>query len=131
VTLASSERALARRLTDEDRRLRAILEKTWQSRVVRFARKHGWAVVSFHASSMGSKPDGTPIFATAISGDARGFPDLSLYKAGFAPIYAELKRELGKTSPEQDVWLERLRDCGCMAFVWRPSDWPTIEAWLK
>ena len=36
-------------------------------------------------------------------------------------IFAELKKEKGKTSPEQDAWLEALKITGAEVYVWRPS----------
>jgi hypothetical protein len=36
-------------------------------------------------------------------------------------IFAELKKETGKTSPEQDAWLEALKIAGAEVYVWRPS----------
>lgn len=62
-----------------------------------------------------------------------GFPDLTLVKAGRL-IFAELKTERGKTTPEQDAWLADLRtveletydtdplDAVVRVYVWRPSD---------
>jgi len=38
------------------------------------------------------------------------------------PLLRELKREKGKTSPGQVIWLEALGDFGG---IWRPSDWLT------
>lgn len=66
-----------------------------------------------------------------------GFPDLTLVRGGVL-VFAELKTERGKTTPEQDAWLE---DLGLVAdraaaqdptgvpvplivdvHLWRPSD---------
>lgn len=63
-----------------------------------------------------------------------GFPDLCLVRAGRL-IFAELKTERGKTSTEQDAWLDdldaveaeleriyRSRPGVVSVYVWRPSD---------
>lgn len=51
-----------------------------------------------------------------------GFPDLVLVR-GSRVIFAELKREKGRTEPEQVAWLEALLLAGLEIYVWRPSDW--------
>lgn len=54
-----------------------------------------------------------------------GFPDLLI--AGRYVIFAELKRETGKASPEQLGWLAKLETAGANVYLWRPSDWPEIQ----
>lgn len=51
-----------------------------------------------------------------------GWPDLVLLKPGHLPIFAELKRELGKLSPEQESVLTLLDHSFQRTFVWKPSD---------
>jgi hypothetical protein len=58
----------------------------------------------------------------------RGFPDLVI--AGNEVIFAELKRETGKVTTDQQQWYDRLRAAGANVFVWRPSDWAEVEAVL-
>lgn len=120
---------MAQRLTDQQKKDRAVLEKAFQQRVIRLAKRCGWKVVHFHAASVGS--DGEQVFITPVSGDAKGFPDLILVKPGRQPIFAELKRELGKVSPEQWEWLDLLIAAGQFGVVWRPSDMEKIKAVLK
>ena len=50
-----------------------------------------------------------------------GFPDLVLLRANRI-IYAELKTERGRLSPDQRVWLDALTEAGCYCYLWRPSD---------
>lgn len=62
-----------------------------------------------------------------------GFPDLTLVRGGRL-IFAELKTERGKTTDEQDAWLEDLGaveletydtdplEAAVRVFLWRPSD---------
>lgn len=58
-----------------------------------------------------------------------GFPDLVLVKAPRL-IFAELKSEAGKVSPEQDAWLAALRDVS-EVYLWRPADLESIAAVLS
>jgi hypothetical protein len=54
-----------------------------------------------------------------------GYPDLSICGHGF--LFAELKTERGKVSPEQQDWIDRLRHAGVEVYVWRPSDWDFVR----
>ena len=55
-----------------------------------------------------------------------GLPDLICTRKGRI-IFAELKKELGRTSPAQQVWLDDLRLNHCIeVFLWRPSDMAEI-----
>ena len=63
-----------------------------------------------------------------------GFPDLVLVKKKQL-IFAELKTNKGRLRPEQREWLDMLGlmadDCTNVGFyLWRPSDWDTIEKLL-
>ena len=62
------------------------------------------------------------------TGDSRksnaGFPDLVMVRERV--VYAELKKQSGKVSPEQQVWIDALRAAGEEVYVWRPSDWDEI-----
>ena len=47
-------------------------------------------------------------------------------------VFAELKREGGKLTPEQEKWIGLLRLVpGVETFVWRPADWPSIVEILR
>lgn len=61
----------------------------------------------------------------------RGWPDLALCRPPRL-VFAELKRENGRTSAHQDRWLEMLRACpGIETYLWRPSDLEAIAAVLR
>jgi hypothetical protein len=61
----------------------------------------------------------------------RGWPDLSMVRPPRF-VLAELKRETGKTSPDQDRWLGMLGSCpGVEVYLWRPSDIETIAGVLR
>ena len=60
-----------------------------------------------------------------------GEPDLRMVKPPRV-IFAELKREDGKTTAKQKEALDLLGQCpGVETYLWRPSDWPTIERILE
>ena len=61
-----------------------------------------------------------------------GFLDVCAVKPGRL-LFAELKTLLGKLTREQHLWLDMLRHSvpGVEVEVWRPSDWPHIEATLR
>lgn len=68
------------------------------------------------------------------SGDSRrdscaGYPDLTIVGPG-GLIFAELKTERGRVTDDQFDWLGAL-SAHQPALVWRPSDWPLVEATLK
>ena len=96
-------------------------EADFQARVIRAARLHGWSVYAIPDSRRAT---------------LAGYPDLTMYRRlDRRIIFAELKREKGKTSPVQDEVLADLRDIalggGCEVYVWRPSDWEAILSTLK
>ena len=97
---------MGRRLTDEERALREVTEKAFQSRVVELARLYGWRVAHFHDSRRQVKPG---VFVG--DKDAAGFPDLVLVRP-------------------PDEWLSLLVACGVEARVVRPSDWDWVRARL-
>jgi len=112
--------AMGKRLTDEERAWRALTEKQFQSNVMKRARGLGWKVSHFHDSRRQVKTK-TGRMIMIGDGDAKGFPDLCLIRSGEI-LFWELKKQLGKTTPEQDEWIAELLQCGLEARVVRPSD---------
>ena len=89
-------------------------EKQWQQRIVEFAEWHHWRCFHPYDSRR----------STA------GWPDLAFVRRGRL-VLAELKTDTGKVSPAQREWLGDLSAVvGIEVFVWRPSDWPTVQAVL-
>lgn len=84
-------------------------EASFQRQVVALATLYGWRW--YHV------PDSRRCVA--------GFPDLVLVRRPHV-IFAELKRENGRVTEDQQDWLDELRACGQSVFVWRPSDFDTI-----
>ena len=57
----------------------------------------------------------------------RGFPDLVALRVRDKRLcFIELKSDKGVLLAEQADWLNALREIGCEAYLWRPSDWETI-----
>lgn len=93
---------MSARLTAADHRLRAITELGWQATVLEIAALHGWR--AHHAPRAGVRKNGT---VRRTPHTAPGVPDLILVR-GPRLIFAELKRETGRTSGAQDGWLAAL-----------------------
>jgi VRR-NUC domain len=92
---------------------RATTEKAFQQSVVDLARLLQWRV----------------FYVRDSRGSPGGWPDLTLCKDRL--LFRELKAERGRLSLEQEAWGELLTRAGCDWAVWRPPDWPAIEATLK
>lgn len=95
-------------------------EDEFLSQVVAYAILHGWLV--HHCRPLRTK-DGR--WRTGVQGH-KGLPDLVLARKGRV-VFAELKAENGKTTPEQDLWLAALAGGACEVYTWYPNDWPAIE----
>lgn len=95
-----------------------LSEADFQRRVMDAARVAGYRVAHFRPALTQRGR-----WVTPMSGDT-GFPDLVLAKGGVV-LCAELKRDGGKPTPEQLLWLDALGDHGRL---WRPSDWPQMLA---
>jgi hypothetical protein len=60
-----------------------------------------------------------------------GFPDEVLVRPPRI-LFAELKSGSGRLKPDQEIWLETLRQVpGVEVFVWRPADMDEIAAVLR
>lgn len=117
---------MARRLTDDDRMLRAISETAWQHAVEGIAAAGRWRY--YHA------PDNRPITAAGsgrryVQAVRRGFPDLVAVRRG-RMVVVELKTETGTVTDDQHAWLTDLAAAGVEVGVWRPRDRDLVEAVL-
>ncbi|WP_107661249.1 PDDEXK family nuclease [Nocardia suismassiliense] len=92
-------------------------EKEFQERVMDLAKLQGWLVVHIRPAYRQSGKVSTP-----YTGDS-GLPDLILARAGVV-LLVELKSEKGKPTAEQLRWLKA---AGPNGYLWRPSDWATIQ----
>jgi len=92
-----------------------LTEKAFQQQVTDLARLCGWRVYHTHDSRR----------------CVPGFPDLVLvHRKRGVVLFAELKVGRNTTTPEQEAWLDDLFGCGQRVTVWRPEQWPDIEALL-
>jgi hypothetical protein len=57
---------------------------------------------------------------TAVQGDGKGYPDLTL--VGTRQLIRELKSERGVLTPEQRRWMAAMTEAGLDVAVWRPQD---------
>ena len=92
---------------------RGATEKEFQQMVLDLAGYLGWTC--YHTfDSRRSQP---------------GFPDLVLVRPPRL-VFAELKSERGRTTPQQQEWLDLLEGTPAETYLWRPADWDAIRAIL-
>lgn len=101
---------MAVRLSPAERALRDISEAHLLGDVRAEATRLGWLLYHPVVSQMSE----------------RGWPDCTLIRDGRV-IFAELKRENGRTTPAQDRWLDSLAGAGCEVYLWKPSDFMSGE----
>lgn len=89
-------------------------EASFQGAVAEYAHLMGWLTYHTYDSRR----------------SAKGYPDLTLVRDGRL-VFAELKTERGRVSPEQQQWFDALLRTGVEVYIWRPSDWETIFEVLK
>lgn len=83
------------------------LERECQSAIIDAARRLGYLV---HAERPAIRQSGK--WSTPVEGDV-GFPDLCLvHNRQPVIVFAELKRRPNKTTPQQELWIDCLRDAG-------------------
>lgn len=91
--------------------------------ILELAAATGWRSAHFRAARTARG------WRTPVSGDGTGYPDLTLIRAPEL-LFVELKAQRGKLSDAQRQWLQALDMCEIEVYVWKPSDWPEIEARL-
>ena len=102
-----------------------VSEADFLTAVRELAELRRWLVCHFHDSRREvRRRDGTRLFIG--DKEASGFPDLVLVRPPDV-LFAELKSEKGRLTPNQRNWQEALSECpGVRYFLWRPRDWPEI-----
>ncbi len=102
-----------------------MTEAQFLKAVIELAHRLGWKCAHFPSvQNAGGR------WMTPKQADSKGFPDLVLAR-GERLIFAELKSENGRMSPEQDAWMDALRFTGATLAVWMPHHWPIIEQELR
>lgn len=98
-----------------------MTEAQLQDAIIDLARTLGWTIAHFRPART------THGWRTPVAADGAGFPDLVLCRPPRV-LFAELKREKGRTSLGQEMWLRALARCpGVTTALWRPSDWLSGE----
>ena len=100
-----------------------MTEAQLQQQIIQLAKLYSWRVAHFRPA-MTAKGWRTP-----VSADGQGFPDLVLVKR-CRLIFAEVKSDKGRVSPEQQEWLDALRKTKNEVYLWKPKDWPEIQGVL-
>lgn len=116
------------RLTPQQIKDRAILEKDFRAQVDELAEilGFGWMHVDPLRAAGG-------IWKTPTHGSlGKGWLDsVYIHRLTGRTLWVEFKRELGKTSPDQERVIAFLKGAGLEVYVWRPSDWDSIAEILQ
>ncbi len=99
-------------------------EAGFLAQVIALARLRRWLTAHFRPARVALGGWRTP-----IQGDGKGFPDLVLVRE--RTIFAELKSDTGRTTPDQHAWLLRLKEAGEEVYLWSPRMWDEIERVLQ
>lgn len=97
-------------------------EKLFQDKVVQIARTCGW--LTFHAVPHQVRPG-------VWRSDGRGFPDLVLVHPRHGVVFAELKTQKGRQTPDQVKWENNIKASGHRYLLWRPSNLDAIVGVLS
>lgn len=96
-----------------------LSEASFQRTVIDYALLRGWRVAHHRPART------VHGWRTPVEGHP-GVPDLILARDGRV-LLVELKRQHGRPTPDQRLWLEALHGHGR---IWRPGDWEEIMAEL-
>ena len=111
--------------------LTPLTEKQFQQQVIDLAHAFGWRVAHFRSVRV-ARRDGSIYHATPVQADGEGFTDLVLaHKEKRRVIFAELKADVGRLSPNQVLWGEILDACPGEYYVWKPVDFEDIQRILS
>jgi hypothetical protein len=110
---------MSARLTDAQRRDRALSEREFRGQVDDLARILGWE--SMHVDPLRTSGG---VWRTPTHGSlGKGWPDtVYVHPSRGRVLFVEFKKELGDTSSDQDYVLAVLRAAEQEVHVWRPSD---------
>lgn len=106
-------------------KLPPLSEQAFQKQVLDLAKLCGWLVAHFRPAWTGKG------WRTPVQADGAGFPDLVLVKPPRL-IFAELKAQGRKTTPDQDKWLDILRTVpGVEVYLWTVDNFDDIISVLR
>lgn len=96
-------------------------------KIIELAQSRGVLVAHFPKSQVGKKGQ----HMTSVAGDGAGYPDLTLVGT-YGPEWWELKTQVGRLSPKQVGWRDRLVAAGQVHRVVRPEDLLAgrVDKWL-
>lgn len=102
-------------------------ESAFQQQVTGLAELLGWHWAHFRPARTAHG------WATPVQGPmGRGFPDLVMARPRDSRLlFVELKRDGGRTTPEQDAVLDVLSASGADVRTWRPADFDRIAEDLR
>ncbi len=102
-----------------------MTENEFQTMVIDCAKLNGWQVAHFRGVRT-QRHDGSVFYQTPVQADGKGFPDLVMIRERI--LIVELKAEKGRTTSEQEVWLQLFDDVlpPNSVFVWKPSQFDEI-----
>ena len=112
-----------------DPRPPALSEKRWQAQVVSLATALGWRV-RHDAATNAPRRCSACGEVRRLPRNAPGALDLILIRRPRI-VWAELKTDDGKLTPEQEREIDDLRACGQEVWVWRPGDLDSIAKVLS
>lgn len=119
---------MSARLTDQQRRDRALSETEFRTQVDDLAEILGYGFM--HVDPLRTSGG---LWRTPTHGSlGKGWPDSTyIHRRSGRVVFAEFKRELGKLSDDQVRVLAFLRGAGLEAYEWRPSDMDQIVEVLR
>lgn len=107
----------------------AISEATFLRQVVELANAYGWWVHHVENSTrLARRRSGLLVRVRNVVGQ-NGAPDLLLVRERV--LFRELKTNVGRLTPEQKAWGERIARAGGDFDVWRPRDHEHVERVLR
>jgi len=99
-----------------------VTETEFMQQIIDLAHLYSWHVAHFRPAW---SRDGKRCM-TAVAADGAGFPDLCMVKR-CRLIFAELKADKGRLSPEQQGWIDNLTNSmRCEVYIWKPENFEEI-----